>query len=332
MPVNPSLTATTRTNFAKLMGGDVANAVTNATPLFRKIKQAGNIATGKGGLNVRPNPVRYRKHTISLWTGRNTTGGYEPDLYTYPTHEWGGYQNLYFDNEFDNLANQGEEELADMVREFAKALTEDWPTFFEGELFQAATTGEINGLQSFMKITGTYGTLSQAAQDADNFYWWAPTVINGTTGLTGRTFKSDPKMYMKRLANTVANRNKSGSVKMNRPLDFAITTQDIWEHLSTYYENNTRQNITVSTDTVGLNSDMIMSEGMEVYWSQSCPSGYLFALAVDKMYLWMQTKGWFGTRTGDVMEPISNYYQSWWKGQLFTNEPRRHGVINTISV
>lgn len=324
--------ALTRTAFIK---GPVVDAVTNRTPFFAKLKRSGKIKMRQGGLTIRPPAVRYKNPTVQNWDGRNQMTVVELDLHAYAEHGWVGYVHNYIDNKYDDLENQGPEALADETEANAKAVAQMWTNHFDSVLFAngaTATPVALSGLESFMKITGTYGGLSQAAQDVNSLYWWAPTIIDGSSALTPRTFKTDPKAYLKNLANTIGNRSVSSSLSNESGPDFAITTQTIWEHIASYYEEKARIPMTVSTETVGMNARMIRAEGMEIYWSRSCTASTLYALTMDELTMYLQTGEWFVTRELDVADPIGTLHQTYWKGQLVTNNPRAHGKIISITV
>lgn len=320
---------------AAFLNGPVVDAISNRIPLFAKLRRMGRTKFSQGGLTLRPPAVRYKDHTIQVWDGRNQQQVYEPDLFAYAEHGWCGYSNTYIDNKYDLLENQGEEALHDEEAENAKALVQTWKNHFESIIYangSSSTPVQLSGLEAFMKITGTYGTLSQAATDANGFYWWGPTIINGGTALTPRTFKTDPKAYLKNLANTCGNRGASNSMTNEPGPDFAITTQAIWEHIASYYEEKARIPMTVSTETVGMNARMIQAEGMEIYWSGSCTASTLYALSLDEITLYFQTPKWFSEREIPILDPIANAYQSYTKLNMVTNNPRAHGKITSITV
>lgn len=324
--------AMTRTAFIK---GPVVDAITNRTPFFQALKTRGKIKKSQGGLTVRPPAVRYKNPTVQPWDGRNNMTVVELDLHAYAEHSWVGLVHNYVDNKYDQLENQGPEELADEDEANLNAVEQMWVNTFDSILFvngATATPVALSGLEAFMKITGTYGTLSQAATDVNGFYWWAPTIINGATALTPRTFKTDCKAYLKNLANTCGNRGKSNSLSNEAGPDFAITTQAIWEHICSFYEEKTRMPMTVSTDTVGMNSRMIKAEGMDIYWSINCTASTFYALSMKDLTMYLQTPDWFSTRSLQIADPIGELHQTYFKGQLVTNNPRAHGKITNITV
>jgi hypothetical protein len=324
--------AMTRTAFIR---GPVVDAITNRTPFYAALKRRGKIKFRQGGLTIRPPAIRYKNPSVQGWDGRNQLQVVELDLHAYAEHGWVGYVHNYIDNKYDQLENQGPEALHDEDEANAEAVEQMWVNHFDDVLFDNGTSSTpvaLSGLESFMKITGTYGGLSQAAQDANSLYWWGPTVINGTTALTPRTFKTDPKAYLKNLANTIGNRGVSSSLSNEAGPDFGITTQTIWEHIASYYEEKARIPMTVSTETVGMNARMIRAEGMDIYWSSSCPASTFYALSMKDLTMYLQTGEWFVTRDLQIADPIGELHQTYFKGQLVTNNPRAHGKITNISV
>jgi hypothetical protein len=324
--------AMTRTAFIK---GPVVDAITNRTPLIAAIKKRGKIKKKQGGLTIRPPAVRYKDPTIQEWDGRNQMDVVELDLHTYAEHGWVGLVHNWVDNKWDELENQGPEALADEIEENMEAVGQAWTNKFDSILWANGTSStpvQLSGLESFMKITGTYGGLSQAATDANGLYWWAPTVINGTTALTPRTFKTDPNAYLCNLAQTIGNRSKSSSLNNEAGPDFGITTQTIWEHIKHYYESKAMFPMTVSTETIGMNARSIKAEGMDIYWSRSCTASTFYALSISDLTFYLQTGDWFATRELKVNDPIGDLHQTYFKGQLVTNNPRAHGKITSISV
>ena len=329
------LSSSTALNRSKFVKGPVVDAITNRTAFIGALKKMGKIMTKQGGLTIRPPAIRYKDHVVQNWDGRSQLSVYEPDLYTYAEHSYVGYVNTYINSVFDNLTNQGEEALAKKDKEDAKALLTCWNNLFDSILFAnggLSTPVALNGLEAFMKNTGTYGGVSQSAQDANGFYYWGPTVINGGSALSPRTYKTDCKAYLKNFVNTIANRTKSNSLTNEPGPDFAITTQTVWEATCSYYEEKVRLPMTVSTDEVGMNTRKIRVEGMDLYWTNNCPSGNLYGLTMDELEMFIQTSDWFDDREVPVLDPICTAYQSYWKGQLVTNNPRAHGKITSISV
>lgn len=324
--------ALTRTAFIK---GPVVDAITNRTAFYAALKRRGKIKFRQGGLTIRPPAVRYKNPTVQNWDGRNQMTVVELDLHAYAEHGWVGYVHNWIDNKFEQLENQGPEALQDEDEANLNAVEQMWVNHFDDVLFDngaTATPVALSGLESFMKQTGTYGGLSQAATDVNGFYWWGPTVINGASALSPRTYKTDPKAYLKNLANTIGNRQKSSALTNEAGPDFAVTTQSIWEHTASYYEEKARIPMTVSTETVGMNARMIRAEGMELYWSGNCPASTLYALTMSELTMYMQTGEWFVDRSLEVADPIGTLHQTYWKGQLVTNNPRAHGKITNITV
>ena len=320
----------------KFIKGPVTDVVNNRIPFYARLKRQAKVKFRQGGLTIIPPAFRYKVATILPWAGRNQMQTVELDLHARASHGWMGFYHNWQDNKWDELEQQGEEKLADEIEENMKAVKEGWAQKFDAALFadgSASLPVGVSGLESFMKVTGTYGGVSQSATDVNSEKYFAPTIIDGSSTLTPRTYKTDPRAYLRTLATRIGDRTVSTSISPEAGPDFAITTRTIWEHTKSFYESITHQNMTVSTETVGSNARMIRAEGMDIYWSRNCTASTLYALTMSEFTAYIATSEWFATRELPSYDPIGDLHQTYFKGQpVITNNPRAHGKIISITV
>lgn len=302
---NPDIAVST---IYKYLSERVRNNTLAKSPLYYWIDKKGEKEFSVGGTRVAPNAHIYQVQQPVGWS-RTQQGAFpDPVMFRSPVHDWCGYIVQYMTLEWDRLENQaGDTRRFDREKEILKAVKKTWEAFYETKFWLDGTTADpagIIGLPGFMKNSGTYGTITQVTNPT-----WTPTLLDGASGISGKTFATDPMAYFRRMINNHAQKGPSEGVGITDKPSIAFMTQSIFEFLLSYHTSKGYTPVTVSTDEFGFKMGSVAECGVNCYWSPSATSAEIQFLNPEDMVLMYQTPGEFVVRMPEIPQPIGEAVQ-----------------------
>lgn len=320
-------------SITKYINGKVDNNTLLKSPLTYWIENKGTVNYGIGGISITPQAHAYQVNDPSGWNGRNLGTFPDPVNFRNPVHQWCGYITQYMTLEWEALENQaGDTRRFNRREEVLKLYKKRWDQFFESKFWLDNTSASppgIVGLPGFMKGTGTYGTLTQSTSTNPA---WTPTLVDGATAISGKTFATDPMAYFRRVVFNHAQKGASTSIGITDKPAIAFTTQAIFEHLLSYHTAKGFTPITVSTDEVGFNFGNVVEMGVRVYWSPQATSAQIQFLNPEDFVLDFQTDKRVVVRMTEPDQPIGQCVQMYNKLCFYCKSPYNQAQLHTAGV
>lgn len=328
MSPNPDITAAT---IYKYVNGPVQDNVLTKTPLMNGIKKYGTTKKGVGGTRYQPPAIRTSGQSPVGFNGRNLLSIPDPVMYTTVVQDWVGAITQYMTLEWDTWENRpGDTRLFDRNKQTLKDIKADWGPYWETKIWldgSSASPASWLGLPAFLKNTGTYAGLAQT-----NSYW-QPYIIDGSSGISGKTYANDPIAYIRRARNTLGTRGAGTGLSINGDSSVkGFTTQSMFEHLMSYHQAQGFSPITVNTDDVGFNFVNVVEVNTPIYWSPNATSAQMALLDMEGFELVFQTDDMMTVRVSESIQPIGQITQMYTKGLLNHNNPWHCGLISNSGV
>jgi hypothetical protein len=316
---------------SKYFNGPVDNNTLSASPLYYHILNDASVSHNVGGTNIQPQAHLYQVQSMRRWGGRDHGSFPDPVNFRSPTHYWCGYLVQYFTSEWDRLANQsGDTQRFDREKTVLKAVKDNVYPFMETQVWAnngtAAPAGYV-GLPGWLKNSSTYGTVTQSSNAS-----WTPTILDGTTGISGKTFSTAPLDYFRRTVNNHAQKGQSESAKIPGKLKKAFTTQAIFEFLLNWHTGQSHTPVTVKTDEVGNNFATILESGVEVYWSPQATSAQIAFINTSNIKMKFQTGKNLEVRMSEPLQVIGQCVQIYTKTCMYNENPYQDALLSNTGV
>jgi len=299
------------------------DATTEAHSLYLKLKEKGKMVKGRGGTEIKADPVRKTRLSVSAWNGVNKQNAIEPDIWDIPTHGWTGrILNLTL-KDWDELANQGEEQINDHRQSILDAAKEDWQAALGGDVHVDGSALEIpllTGLPGFVKATTTYGGLDQT-QD-----FWKANLITGAQYTSN--FVTNPYIYISNLGRLC--QHGSSHDGKNRP-DYVLFSRGVYGHVANYLETNFKR-VIVQKPKYEYGHETMVIDGYEVDWDINLTADLFYMLNTNFMKWYYQSKVSMDSEDKRVLNPPGTLFQFRSKHQFVCTSPRHQGKCSTLGV
>lgn len=320
-------------SITKYMNGKVDNNTLLKSPLVWWLENKGTVKYGVGGVSYTPQAHIYQMQDPYGWNGRNMGSFPDPVMFRNPVHQWCGYIVQYMTLLWDQWENkEGDTRRFDREEEILKAYKKRWDQFFEAKFWldnSTASPAGVVGIPGFMKGSGTYGTLTQSVSTNPA---WTPTLLDGTSGLSGKPFASAPIDVLRRLINNHAQKGASSSVGITDRPSVGFTTQAIYEHLLSYHTAKAFTPVTVKTDEVGFNFANVVELNVPIYWSPQATSAQIQLLNPEDFEIVFQSPKKIMVRMSEPDQPLGELVQMFNKFLLCCKSPYNQAQLHTAGV
>lgn len=267
-----TLATTTFQKYAKTLTDNIFYG----QPVFAMMMEKGRKQTETGG-NGFNEPLMYGAN--STFKGTSEFGVIDTTPVTGLTaarYSWSQYTGSIAMSELEIAQNRGDSQIISLMKAKADQLQMSAKEKFDVDLFgtghDSVTT--INGLQTFVAVSPTTGTVGGIDRSAADNAWWR----NNSTTSAG-SFAAAGLDKMRTMYNSCS---QDGSASP----DVIVTTQTVYEA----YEK-TGQSIqrTQNTKMLDLGFENFEYKGATLFYDSNCPSGYMYFLNTDFLKLRWQS-------------------------------------------
>lgn len=275
MAGNASFNTLATTTFQKY-SKKLTDNIFYGTPLFAMMMEGGRKKTEQGGLGYNER-LMYGQNTTFKGTSEfgviDTTpqSGLSVARYT-----WSQYTGSVIMSELEIAQNRGDSQISSLMQDRANQLEMSAKEKLNIDLFGSANGSDtaLNGLQTFVSVTPTTGTVGGIDRSDSSNSWWR----NNATTSAG-SFAATGLDKMRTMYN---NCSQDGS---DAP-DVIITTQTVFEA----YEK-TGQGIqrTTNQKMLDLGFQNFEYKGATFFYDSQCTSGYMYMLNTDYLGLRWQS-------------------------------------------
>jgi hypothetical protein len=241
----------------------VVDNIFTATPFYYEMTKAENVESEDGGRFLEIPLMRSKNSTIG-WIGRTgTVSVADVDPLTTAIYQWYNIAGSVVRVWVDDMANSGMHKKIDLLNAKIENLRLSMIDDIEGKLFTAQAGDAPNGLPDYIVAaasgsqTGSPGGLNKAT-----YSWWE----NKYAAASG-SFATYGKSDMRTMFNNCS--------KGNDHPGLLLTTQSVFE----FYEAEAEDiQVINDSDAAKLGFRTFAYKGANLYYSPSCPTGYMYFL------------------------------------------------------
>jgi hypothetical protein len=286
---------------------ELQDAVYKSGPLFLHLYQRGNIRPD-GGTHIEV-PVLYTKRYAQAYQRYETLDTTPYEIVQNAKFDWKSYQKPVVVDGMTQIVNAGQSSLINIINVKMQEAELSFRETFSVDMFAATQDPKkIETLQIAVSATGTYGEIDRTSND-----WWRAQENLNVNQYVSRSLIQD--MYGRCTFGATAP-------------DLIITTQKIWDQIWELTASNQRfgegDEFTIGAPFIRWNRARIMVD-------QFCPSGHIYFLNTDFIYLFVHPErnfsstGWMQAINQDAM-----VLRLFWVGNLVVANPRFHGRITGV--
>lgn len=303
--------------------GVVQDAIYDAHPLLKRLRQGGQLKVVDGGERLR----------IAVEYAKNTAGGPYNDLdalditrqqtVTSAFYNWKQYAYSVVISGREMRVNKGSKSklfslLEQRMNSAARSLADDIATalYTDG-------TGEggldITGLAAAIETTP--GTTAYASIPTGNTAWRNQVA----TSVGAAAVNLVPKM------NIVWNKSSQGSEGTDSQPNLTITTRSIYETYEATMQPQVRYE---DGDSANSGFKVLTFKGMPFIWSDFCTSGTVFHLNLNHLFIYVHSDANFSKSTEGLQKPINQdslVTQIFFQGNMLCNNRRKQGKLTGVT-
>jgi hypothetical protein len=304
----------------------IADGYTEDNVGFHLLEKKGRVRRNVGGDYAE---WRVRKQTNS--TVSDYGGGHEELVFTRENYydiaklNYKGYKGTYELPWWDIVSNKGDEAVFNLQREELEWLRSDIMEKMNDGFWDDGTADNANGfegIQAFVKQTGTYANISQT-----NTYWQGQTVA-GASG-PNSSFATDA---IERMATAFVNANRGGGRKGRMgKVDCWTTDRATWVVVHSAIQTNERFGYGTDKSTANAGFENILVLGRPMYWDDSHPANTMYGLNFSTMELVCATKDMLVPDSKLLMSPKVYVGTAVCKALIRCNSPRYNVSITATN-
>jgi len=248
----------------------VEDGITEENALLMLLQKRGRVVKGTSGTHLEWRVRKQANTTVSGWRGMDEISFVRENYYDTAKLNWKGYAGSYTVEWWHAQQNRGENAIFDLQKEELAWLKSDIYEKMENGLFDDGTADSskgFEGLQAFIKATGTYANIAQT-----NAYWMAQ-VIAGNAG-PGASFATDA---IERMATAFVQAGRGGGPRGKAgQIHCWMTDRSTWVVVHSKIQVNERFGYGRDESTAEAGFENILVMGRPMYWSDSAPATKLF--------------------------------------------------------
>jgi len=310
-----SLLASTLEN--TMESGVVQDAIFNATPLTRRLRDAGQLRVCQGGERLRISLDYAKNNTAKSYTDLDSLDVTRNQTQTAALYNWKQYAaSITISGREIRINKATESKLFDLLEartnNAAKSLIDKITT----GLYSDGTgngSKDITGLTAAIETTP--GTASYAAVPTANTAW--RNQVDTTVGAAAVNLVPSLR--------TLSNQCSQGSEGADSSPNLYITTRSIHESYEALVWPQMRYR---PDDTGDAGIQVLAFKGNDFVWSDYCTSGVCYVLNLNHLYLYVHEDANFSESDGGLQKPVNQdgfSEQILFMGNMLCNNRRKQG-------
>ncbi len=277
---NAQLLAATHAEFIR----GVEDGITEENVLLNLLESRGRVMKGMSGTHLEWRVRKQANTTVTDWRGMDEIDFVRENSYDTAKLNWKGYAGSYTVEWWHAQANKGRNQIFDLQKEELLWLRSDIMEKMEDGAFDDGTADNgkgFEGLEAFVKATGTYANISQT-----NAYW-AAQVVAGNAG-PNTSFATDA---IERMATAFVQAGRGGSTRGKAgQIHCWITDRDTWVIVHSKIQTNERFGYAADKNTAEAGFENILVMGRPMYWSDSATATKMYGKNLDTIELACTTR------------------------------------------
>jgi len=291
--------------------------------LFNRLSK-GEAFVGKSGGDFITCPIEYGLNTtVSSYSDLDLIDTTRVDVFDRYEAQWKEYAGTYVISDLESDRNAGEGQVFDLRAAKLENLRNSIKSTFNADLFGAGTANGskvFTGLQALVSSTPTTGTVQGIDRATYSF-----ARNQQTSGAQTTSAFDNLRAAMRSIYNLSSN-----GISGDHPT-FGVTTRTVFEGFEGLLLANERFASKESGDG-SFKNEVIKFKGMLLSFDNDCASGSLYMLNEKFLKLVYKTGAWMkaqspirpANQTADTIVIRT-------MGNLFTTNPRRLGVVSSIT-
>lgn len=299
------ISAITRRKFIPKM----VDNIFDSSPLLQRAKKKGWYESQDGGTTI-VHPLNYAQNSAGGWySGADTLDTTDNEVITAAEYSWKQmYDNISI-KRIDELKNMGDSRVLNFVKQKIQIAEKTGMDRLGTGMYSAGTDSKaIGGLRLIVSASNTVGGIDQSS-----YSWWQAQVDSTTTTLT-----------------IPAMQTQLSACKINNEKPTIITTDSTG--YDRYYNLLQPQQRFQDAETAKGGFTSLMFNGIPVLDDAKCPSGYMFFLNENYLFLTYHKDENF--RFEDFQKPVNQNVKVakiYWAGNMGSSNNRMHGVFTGLT-
>lgn len=317
-----SLLASTLEN--TLQSGVVQDAIFDATPLTKRLRDAGQLRVVSGGERLRIAIDSAKNGTAKSYNDLDALDITRQQTQTSAFYAWKEYSSsVVISGRERNINKDSDSKLFDLLQgrlnNAVKSLIDNITT---GIYADGTGNGskDITGLEAIIETTP--GTTSYASVPTANTAWRNKV----STGVGASAVNLLPELR------SVTNQCSQGSEGADSSPNLYVTTRTVHEGYEASLQPQARYQMSNMAADGGINT--LTFKGMPFIWSDYCTSGTCYVLNLNHLYLFVHEDANFSPSGEGLQKPInqnSGVDQMFFMGNMLADNRRKQGKLTGLT-